>query len=338
MTSKLLLRQVKRVFGKDPELSGDLMRLLEMINQSYEHYERDRKLIERAMEISSEELRESHKVLAQQNEELELFVSRVSHDLKAPIRTINSFAQLIHRELMKTDQNSKVLDYLSFISNGAQSMQLLIEDLLFHSRLGLKLELQDEIELNELINTVKNNLGGIIKESNARLVVEDLPVVFGRSHEMIQLFQNLIGNAIKFRKKEVDPLVRVSCEDKELEYIISIEDNGIGIKQENLNRVFEAFQRLNSLTEYEGTGLGLSICKKIIDNVGGRIWVESDFGVGTKFLFSFPKTELVGERNIHTTQVNVNTQAEGDSTTMVVDDQSTDSDLDASFSKAINSN
>ena len=230
LSNKLLSRQVRRVFGKEAELSDDLFKLLKMIDQSYTHYERDRRLIERAMEVSSEELRISYKNLADQNEELELFVSKVSHDLKAPIRTINSFAHLISKELKKTNHNDLIVDYLSFITNGAQNMHLLIENLLFHARLGLKLELKDEIDLNEVILTVTNNLGGLIKENNATIINESLPIVYGRSHEVLQLFQNLIGNAIKFKKKGIDPLVKINCNERESEYIISIEDNGIGIE------------------------------------------------------------------------------------------------------------
>lgn len=316
MTNKLLSRQVKRVFGQNSELSEDLSRLLEMVDQSYEHYERDRRLIERAMEISSEELRRSHKDLADQNEELELFVSKVSHDLKAPIRTINSFAQLIHRDLSKIENGDKIIDYLKFITNGAQNMQLLIEGLLFHARLGLKLELEDQIDLNELICTVKGILAGLVQENNATIIIESLPVVTGRSHEMLQLFQNLIGNAIKFKREGIDPLVKVSSKEKDTEYIILVEDNGIGIEDEYKNRIFEAFQRLNSSSDYEGSGLGLSICKKIIDNLGGRIWVESEYGVGTSFIFSLPKKSKK-ESNIKNSKVNVNNQPKVGSTLVV---------------------
>lgn len=305
--NKLLSRQVKRVFGQEAELSDDLIKLLQMVNQSYEHYERDRQIIERAMEVSSEELRVSHKNLAEQNEELELFVSRVSHDLKAPIRTINSFAQLMNKELRKKDKDEKLLDYLNFITSGAQNMQLLIDDLLFHARLGLKLELEDEINLDELVQVVNNNLAGSIKESNATITVEPLPIVYGRSHEILQLFQNLISNAIKFRKKGIDPLVKISCKEKESEYIISIEDNGIGIKGKDRESIFGAFHRLNSVAEYEGTGLGLSICKKIIDNIGGLIWVESEFGEGTTFIFLLPKG-LKSESNIKKSKINIDGQ------------------------------
>jgi light-regulated signal transduction histidine kinase (bacteriophytochrome) len=309
ITNKLLARQVKRVFDPNAELSDDLIKLLQMINQSYEHYERDRQLIERAMDISSEELRSSYKNLADQNEELELFVSKVSHDLKAPIRTINSFAQLINRELRKSDHDNdaKIVDYLSFITNGAQNMHLLIENLLFHARLGLKLELQDRIDLNELIQTVQNNLGGLIQENKATIMIETLPVVYGRSHEVLQLFQNLMGNAIKFKRKGVDPLVKISCNERESEYIISVEDNGIGIQSKDKASIFGAFHRLNGASDYEGTGLGLSICKKIVDNFGGRIWVESELGQGTIFIFSLPKGSKT-ESNIKNSNVNVNNQ------------------------------
>ena len=308
--SKLLSRQVKRSFNQDTVLSDDLFKFLQMINQSYEHYERDRRLIERAMDISSSELRNSYRSLAKQNAELELFVSRVSHDLKAPIRTINSFAQLINKEIRKPGNNDKVLDYLSFITSSAQNMQLLIDDLLFHARLGLKLELEDEIDLNELVNVVKKNLGGLIEENESTIIVEDLPIINGRSHEVLQLFQNLIGNAIKFRKKEVNPFIKISCKEKELEHIIFIEDNGIGIKKKNKDFVFGAFHRLNSASEYEGTGLGLSICKKIIDNIGGRIWVESEFGKGAIFVFSLPKSSRA-ESNIKNSNVNINDRIAG---------------------------
>lgn len=307
ITNKLLSRQIKRAFDPDVEFSDDLIKFFKMINQSYEHYERDRKLIERAMEVSSEELRISHKTLAEQNEELELFVSKVSHDLKAPVRTINSFAQLISKELRKSGDDEKILDYLSFIINGAQNMHLLIESLLFHARLGLKLELEDKIDLNELIQTVQSNLGGLIQENNASIIIEPLPIVYGRSHEVLQLFQNLLGNAIKFKKKEVNPIVKISCKEKKSEYIISVEDNGIGIKSKDKASIFGAFQKLNAASEYEGAGLGLLICKKIIDNIGGRIWVESEYGKGTKFIFSLPKGSK-SNGNIENSDININTQ------------------------------
>ena len=293
--NKLLARQIKRKLGKDAQLSPEMMKLLSSISDSYDHFERDRSLIERSMELSSQELRESYGKLAIQNElkrtnrELQQFVSIASHDLKAPLRTINSFVQLLERKLKgKLDESSQ--EYMQFIKSGVQGMDELIQNLLQHAKASSNKGKVELIEIEKIITIIKRNLFASIEESNAQIIIEgELPILMAVSFQLVQLFQNIIGNGIKFKREGVDPIVRIKCKEEETNYTFSIIDNGIGISKENTVKVFEVFNRLAGANRYEGTGLGLSICKKIIENLNGKIWIESEVGVGTTFFFTIPK-------------------------------------------------
>ena len=292
---KLLQRQIKRKLGKDTPLSKEMMELLSSISDSYDHFEKDRKLIERSLELSSKELRESYGKLAVQSElkrtnsELEQFVSIASHDLKAPLRTIKSFVQLLERKLKgQLDENTK--EYMQFIYSGVNGMEDLIQNLLQDAKASSNKGNIEPIKLDDTISIVKRNLFALIKDNDAQIVVEDeLPMINSVSFQMIQLFQNIIGNGIKFKREDVNPIVRISCKEEGENFLFCISDNGIGISKEHRAKIFEVFQRLASAHKYEGTGLGLSICKKIIKNLNGKIWIESEVGVGTSFFFTIPK-------------------------------------------------
>ena len=293
--NKLLERQIKRKLGKDVQLTDEMMALLSAVSDSYDHFEKDRTIIERSMELSSKELRESYGKLAVQNElkrtnsELQQFVSIASHDLKAPLRTINSFVQLLERKLIgQLDESTQ--EYMKFIKNGVKGMDELIQNLLQHAKASSNKGKTESIYIDQIITIVQRNLFALMEETDAQIFIEDkMPVLNGVSFQIVQLFQNLISNGIKFRRPEVNPIVRIKCKEDKNQFIFSIIDNGIGISPEYSTKVFEVFQRLQGANNYEGTGLGLSICKKIVENLNGKIWLESEVGIGTTFFFSIPK-------------------------------------------------
>lgn len=232
---------------------------------------------EASLELKNEQL-------CQKNRELEQFAYIASHDLQEPLRTVSSFSQQLQKQYGdKLDDLAQ--KYLFFILQGTERMKALITDLLDYSRIGKKKELK-AIDCNKLIENVLADLHIAIQESNVEIQKENLPLVHGYSTEMKQLFQNLISNAIKFRKKGVAPKIYIRSRNINGGWEFSVQDNGIGIAEEHNDRIFVIFQRLHSRSEYEGTGIGLSHCKKIVELHGGKIWVNSQPGEGSSFHFT----------------------------------------------------
>jgi signal transduction histidine kinase len=226
--------------------------------------------------------------LMKSNEDLENFAYTSSHDLKEPLRMVRMYTEFLRRSL-GNQLNPNQVEFMSFVTDGVIRMQNLLDDLLKYSRLGKNTEDIKNIDLNERLLVVKNNLTVLIQETNAEILSDSLPNINASMTEMSQLFQNIIANAIKFRKSNETPKISVKATENKNEYTISIEDNGIGIKKEYQEQVFTLFQRLHSHAAYEGSGIGLATCKKIIDNMGGRMWLTSTEGVGTTFYFVIPK-------------------------------------------------
>jgi light-regulated signal transduction histidine kinase (bacteriophytochrome) len=213
-----------------------------------------------------------------------------SHDLRQPLRMVGSFLTLLARRLGDTlDEDSK--SYLDFAVSGAKRMDRLILDLLEYSRVGRQHGPPTEmLDLAQVMGDVASNLAVDIAESGVTVDVRGpLPVIEGNRIECGRLFQNLVGNAIKYRRPDMAPRVVVSASETETEWVISVADNGIGISPENYQRVFGIFQRLVTQEEYEGTGIGLAVCRKIAEHHGGRIWVESQPDQGSTFSVAFPK-------------------------------------------------
>lgn len=233
------------------------------------------------------ELRELSDELARSNAELERFAYIVSHDLKEPLRSITGFSGLLQRKLgpsLEPDTEQ----YLEFIVGGAKHMQALIDGLLDYARAGAAQEEMRRVEMDQLVSTVLTQLAASVDEAGAQVVVEPLPPVQGDPIRLVQLFQNLIGNALKFRA-EAPPQIRIRVKDLGRQWQFALSDNGIGIDPKHSQRIFEVFQRLHGREEYTGTGIGLAICKKIVESHGGRIWVEAEPGKGTSFFFTLPK-------------------------------------------------
>ena len=226
--------------------------------------------------------------LARSNTELERFAYVASHDLQEPLRMVASFTQLLSKRYSgKLDETAD--RYIEYAVDGAKRMQHLIADLLAYSRVNNK-----EIELRQadseaLMVAAVQNLRVTIEESGASVDWDQLPEVWVDQTQFIQLFQNLVGNAIKFRQKETAPQIYISAEDSGAEWLFSVKDNGIGIDPRHADRVFQIFQRLHTRAEYPGTGIGLAVCQKVVERHGGKIWVESEPGAGSNFRFTIPK-------------------------------------------------
>ncbi len=225
--------------------------------------------------------------LARSNKELEQFAYVASHDLQEPLRMVASYVRLLEQKY-KGRLDEKADKYIHFAVDGALRMQKLIEALLSYSRVATRAAEFKRVDMNRVYAEASTNLSAFIVESKARVRSGELPAVSGDEIQLLQLLQNLIGNAVKFRKPGVTPEVQISAVREKEEWLFSVSDNGIGIEKEYFDRVFQIFQRLHSQAEYPGTGLGLAVCKKIVERHGGRIWVESAPGQGTTFFFTLP--------------------------------------------------
>ena len=236
-----------------------------------------------------EELKESIKNLKYSNEELQQFAYVSSHDLQEPLRTIASFTQLLERRY-KGKFDSDADEFMDYIVEAAKRMQRMILDLLEYSRVSTINDEFKETDTTEVLNGALFNLKGTIKHNNAVITHNDLPTVIADKNQLIKVFQNLISNAMKFKKENEPPKINISAsKDKgKNEYVFSVHDNGIGMDPQYVERIFTIFQRLHTRDEYPGTGIGLSIVKRIVERHGGRIWVESELGNGTTFYFTLP--------------------------------------------------
>ncbi|MFQ5875378.1 MAG: ATP-binding protein, partial [Dehalococcoidia bacterium] len=224
--------------------------------------------------------------LSRSNEELEQFAYVASHDLQEPLRMVASYTQLLARRY-KDQLDADADEFIEYTVDGVTRMQELINGLLAYSRVGTQGNSLQPSDCSSIFDQVLSNLQEAIQESSAVVTRDALPTVMGDAPQLGQLFQNLVGNAIKFHG-ENPPQVHVSAERNDKEWVFSVRDNGIGIDRQYADRIFTIFQRLHNREEYPGTGIGLSISKKIVERHGGRIWVESEPGEGSTFCFTIP--------------------------------------------------
>ena len=245
---------------------------------------------------AEEELKQTMAELARSNKELEQFAYVASHDLQEPLRMVASYVQLLARHYQgKLDADAD--EFIAYAVDGASRMQSLINDLLAYSRVSTRGKPFEPTECEAVLSRVFADLQVVIEENGAVVTHDPLPTVMADATQLTQLFQNLIGNAIKFRSEE-SPRVHVSAERLPPspagegwgggEWVFAVRDNGIGVDPECHERIFLIFQRVHTREEYPGTGIGLAICKKIVECHGGRIWVESQPGKGSIFYFTIP--------------------------------------------------
>lgn len=239
--------------------------------------------------------------LALRNNELQQFAYASSHDLQEPLRTISNFVVVLEKRLngLLTDEMKL---YMGFITNSTERMKHLIHAILEYSQIGRNVKLS-EIPCDKVLRQVIADLNFSIEQSHARIQIDPLPNIKGYPTEFSMLMQNLLVNAIKFRRKDVQPIIKVSVKEQENDYLFSVADNGIGIDPSHIGKAFDLFGRLHSKDEYEGTGIGLTHCKKIVDLHGGRIWVESLPGKGSTFKFSISKKLTNTLSNDNTTEL-----------------------------------
>jgi PAS domain S-box-containing protein len=238
--------------------------------------------------------------LQRSNDELQQFAHVSSHDLKEPIRMVTSYAQLLQKRYQgKLDEKGDL--YISFIVEAAHRMSSLINDLLDLSRVGRREKPLMSVNIALVVRQALDNMRVTIEENAARITHDLLPTVAGDEIQLLQLFQNLIANAIKYRKPHIAPQIHISAERKENQWLLGVHDNGIGIEPQYHDLIFVIFQRLHHREDYPGTGIGLSICQKIVETHGGRIWVESDPGEGSSFYFTLPAVGQAPGEGAHPT-------------------------------------
>jgi PAS domain S-box-containing protein len=240
----------------------------------------ERKAAERALEAKADEL-------ARSNQELEQFAYVASHDLQEPLRMVSNYTQLLARRY-RDRLDADGLEFIDFAVDGAKRMQDLIHDLLSYARVGTRGKEFRAVPAEQIVADAMANLSGAIDEAGAEVVVDTLPTLVCDASQMAQVFQNLIGNAVKFHRPGARPVVRISASRGRHAWTIDVADNGIGIEPKYFDRIFQMFQRLHGRGDYPGTGIGLALCKKIVERHGGRIRVESTPGTGTTFSFTIP--------------------------------------------------
>jgi signal transduction histidine kinase len=230
----------------------------------------------------------SQNALASFAREMEAFAYAASHDLKEPLRMVKSFIHLLEKKYA-AGLDDTARKYIQFAADGSNRMETLINDLLEYSRAGRINTDTGETDLNGIMDEVRGIYRLAIKENSVTLDCTDLPTLKISPVAILQVFQNLVGNAIKFQVKDAKPIISVKVTETKTRWQFSVTDNGIGISQDNLESIFTIFKRLHSKEEYPGTGMGLSICKKIVTQHGGEIWAESEEGKGSVFYFTLLK-------------------------------------------------
>lgn len=240
----------------------------------------ERKRAEEILKSKTEEL-------ARSNAELEQFAYIASHDLQEPLRVMTSYVQLLEKRY-KDRLDLKAQDFINRAVNAADRMKTLINDLLSYSRLTTRAKPFEPTDCDEIVRRAIENLEISIRDNSARIILGRFPTVPADGSQLVQLFQNLISNALKFRT-ETPPEIHINAESRDGQWLFSVSDNGIGINMEYAQRIFEVFQRLHSRSKYPGTGIGLAICRKVVERHGGRIWVKSELGKGSTFYFTVLK-------------------------------------------------
>lgn len=261
-------------------------RLFNGLQETIEEQQR----LKNQLESKQKELQKSHDLLSEKNEELENFAMVASHDLKEPLRMISSFMQLLENNYT-SQLDERANKYIHFAVDGARRMTAMIEELLNYSRIGRMYTEITTIDTNELVDNVVAHLKPFIEEKGAFIEKSDLPHIQGIPVALKMLFQNLLENALKYSKEGVNPEIFISGSESDEEWLFRISDNGMGIEEEYQDQIFLMFKRLHSDSEIQGSGMGLALCKKIVEQHGGEISVQSVPDKGSAFTFTLKKID-----------------------------------------------
>jgi len=272
---------------REAEVRREKRRADEALKRSYEKLEERVRARTEELAASKVELERLVDELERSNQELEQFAYIASHDLQEPLRMVNSFMRLLEQKY-GGQFDDKAKQYIHFARDGAQRMSRLIDDLLMFSRVGRGTREPEPVDMNRIFDIALTNCQASVAECNARVSRDELPTIQGEATLLGQLLQNLVANAVKFRRPEVCPQVQVSASRRDGKWLFVVRDNGIGIAPEQFEKVFQIFKRLHSRAKYEGTGIGLALCQRIVQHHGGRIWVESEPEEGSTFFFELP--------------------------------------------------
>jgi signal transduction histidine kinase len=269
--------------ASDYVLKDSLARLPECVRRALEETR-----IRQEHRLAHEDLRKKAEELTRSNTELEQFACAASHDLQEPLRMVINYIQLL-AERYRGNLDDQGDSFIQYVVDGAARMRTLIQDLMAFSCASQREGGLTNTDCNEVVRQALGNLQFAVRESGAIVTSDDLPVVLANAGQLRQVFQNLIGNAIKFRSTEA-PVIHIGNEWTGIEWVFSVRDNGISIAPANREIIFTVFRRLHTQTEYSGNGLGLAICRKIVEQAGGTIWVEPQAAPGTTFKFTWPAT------------------------------------------------
>jgi signal transduction histidine kinase len=265
------LREANQELQAEVQRRQQAERELRQLNADLEHRVAER----------TEELRRS-------NEDLQQFAYVASHDLQEPLRMVSSYMQLLERRY-KGKLDEKADTYIHYAVDGATRMRTLIDDLLRYSRTNTSEQRLEEVNLDGVLKRVRSDLKHTLEQTGVKLTHDPLPVVFADRTQLFQILENLVSNAVKYRRTDVEPWVHVRAEGGEGEQVISVEDNGIGMEPDQAAQIFEIFRRLHTQQQYEGSGMGLAIVKRLVERHGGRIWVDAQPGRGSAFRFTVPE-------------------------------------------------
>jgi light-regulated signal transduction histidine kinase (bacteriophytochrome) len=303
---RLLQRQLDRHTAGASHVPPEWAAFVEAVDAAYHQADTDRAMLERSLELSSNELLQANaelrgvldtlasrsRELERSNAELQQFAYIASHDLQEPLRTVQSYLQLLQRRYGdRLDGDAD--EFIRFAVEGAQRMRALVTDLLAYARVSSRARPFEPTALGDVVEEVLRSLAAAIEERRAEITTDALPTVLGDAQQLRQLYQNLVANALKFNREAV-PRVHLGAERRPDGWRLHVTDNGIGLDPAYKDKIFEVFKRLYGRDEYEGTGIGLAICKKIVERHGGEIGVESRLGEGATFWFSLP--DHAGER------------------------------------------
>lgn len=275
-----ILRQVVFEILEEEKLQSSEIRdiILDVLDEGIE------KAVEQFFLVRSEELKRS-------NRDLEHFAAIAAHDLKSPLATITSFAELLDENLQGQLELEET-EYIQAIKRSSARMTKLIDRLLEYSTVGREMKPFEPVSIHQIVRDVKENLKASIEKSNARLHFNDLPIVFGDASLLTQLFQNFLSNSLKFRDLKRAPEIYVEAKEEGRRWLFSIRDNGVGFDAKDKENIFSLFRRLDTVTAQAGSGIGLATARKVVELHGGEVWAESQPGQGSTFFFTLPQIGL----------------------------------------------